>query len=336
MASYYLRKRARTSSVSALTYKKRKYTPRRGKKGRTRQVRRRRLPVAFRRKSTFRSAQMNAAKVLSLVGENKYQGYNSKNASASETLTSKPKYGGTQPLSYVYFNAGQAFNPTNQGLHWQPMDVYKYTQGDTKTTRDGDFLFIKGTSCTINIQMLGVANSGTAGAGVNQGLNVAVLFRFMVLKGNRKNNPLGITPSCLNELFLDNENTRFGTNDTTHSPFEYMWSPLNKRQWRVIKDTKFILEPPAVDFNDQSTASSIQITTGKHPSHKNFKMWLPCNRKVHFDANDEPDNFDTQTMFILQAVSTGFNLATSSNPSLISLPRNYAVNVLATTTALDS
>jgi len=335
MASYYSRKRARSANVSARFKKKTRRTYR-GKKATKRQVRRRRLPVAFRRRSTFRSAQMNAAKVLSLVGENKYQGYNSKNASAAETLTPKPKHGGTQPMSYVYFNAGQAFNPVNQGIHWQEMDVYKYPQGDTKTTRDGDFLFIKGTSCTINIQMLGGANSGTAGAGVNQGLNTPVLFRFMVLKGNRKNNPLGITPSCLKELFLDNENARFGTDDSARSPFEYMNAPLNKRQWNVIKDTKFILEPPAVDFNDQSTASSIQTATGKHPSHKNFKMFLPCNKKVHFDANDEPDNFDTQTMFILQAVSTGFNLATSSNPGLISLPRNYAVNVLATTTALDS
>jgi len=158
----------------------------------------------------------------------------------------------------------------------------------------------------------------------------------MVIKGNRKNNPLGISPQVISSLFLDNENDRYGTDATANSPYEYFNSPINKRQFTVIKDTKFVLEPPAVDFNDQSTASSINSVSGRYPNFKNLKFYLPCNKKVHFAANNQPDNFDTQTMFILQAVSTGFNLATSVNPSNISRPRNFVVNALATTTALDS
>jgi len=337
MAFYASRKRARSAAASARFKKKpaRTYRPKYGRRKASYRARRR-LPVAFKSRMTRRSATLNAAKVLSLVGENKYRGYSSRGISPAECLTPQLKHGGTQPLSYVYFNAGENLNPSLQGNYWEDMNAYYYAQGDTKQDRDGDFLFVKGTTVNMNIQMLGGENTGAAGAATNQGLNPPVLFRLMVIKGNRKNNPLGKTTSVLNELFLDTVNNRYGTDSATHTPYEYMHAPINKRNWTVIKDTKFILEPPAVDFNDQSTASSINPASGKHASHKNFKLYLKCNQKCHYMPNGQPDNFDTQTLFILQAVNTGFNLATSTTPATIGTPRNYAVNVMSTTAALDS
>jgi len=330
-------KRKRSSGASARFKKKpRTFRPKYGRRRKASFRARRRLPVAFRRRMGRRSATINAARVLSLVGENKYRGYSSRTITPAECMTPQPKHGGTQPLSYVYFNAGENLSTALQGNYWNTMNAYYYGQGDTKQDRDGDFLFVKGTTVNVNLQMLGGTNTGVGASAVNQGLNTPVLFRLMVIKGRRVNNPLGKTSSVLNELFLDTVNNRYGTDSTTHTPYEYMHAPINKRNWYVIKDTKFILEPPAVDYNDQSTASSIQSAPGKHPSHKNFKFYLKCNRKLHYMPSGQPDNFDTQTLFILQAVNTGFNLATSTTPADIGTPRNFAVNVMSTTAALDS
>lgn len=317
-------------------------------RGRKNQVRRRRAygryaarPSRFRvRSASAYSRTRKAASLLSLVGETKFQGFNSAGTTGSfgtENMTPQSKPSGTQPISYIFLNAGGAMQASQNPTQWLNMNLFTFPQGDTKTERDGDYLYLKGSTGKIQIQMLGASNSGAAGAGVNQGLNTPVRFRAMIIKANRKNSPLGVSPALNSTLFLDTQNGSFGPDSTTTSPYQYMHAPINTRNWLTYMDTSFTLSPSAVDFNDQSTASSINTADTKYASVKNMSFKFPVNKKTHFqNLTNQPDSIDTQWLFVLQAVNTGYTLANSANWGLIGQPRNFRVQCLATTTALDA
>ena len=148
--------------------------------------------------------------------------------------------------------------------------------------------------------------------------------------------PLGVSYALNDTLFLNTENSEFGPAGTTASPYLYMNAPINTRKWLTYMDRKFVLSPAGVDFNDQSTASSINTAMGKYPNYKNVNFKCPINKKVHFGTTDRPDSVDTQWMVVLQAVNTGYLLANSSDWSQIGAPRNYKVQALGTTCGLDA
>jgi len=336
-------KRSRaTSGRRTRTSKRTRYAPRRG-----RNVRRRRAygryatkPSRFRVRSgsAYRRTR-RAASLISLVGENKFQGYNSSTIVpplGKESAEPQPKPAGLQPMSYVFFNTSGPMQPAQIPAQWNNMELFSFTQGDSKLQRDGDYLYIKQASIKLNITTLGGSNSGTSGAGQNQGLNSPILFRLMVVKANRKNMPLGLAYTVNDTLFLDPTNGEFGpASPTSYSPYLYMNAPINTRNWLTYMDRKFVLSPSGVDFNDQSTASSINTAVGRYPAYKNVHFSCPVNKKVRFGRDNRPDSIDDQWMIIIQAVNTGYLLATSGDWSKIGSPRNFKVQALGTTSALD-
>jgi len=336
----FKRMRQPTSRYTRPAKKARSYAPKRGARRRRTAGRYATRPSRFRvrSKSAYRRTR-TAASLVSLVGENKFAGYNSDQITGplgTESARPQNKPGGTQPISYVFFNTGGPQQPVQTPAQWNNMDLFKFTQGDGKTQRDGDYLYIKHATIKLQVQMLGGPNSGTAGAGVNAGLNSPVLYRLMVVKSNRKNNPLGISPALNDTLFLNTENGEFGPAGTSGSPYLYMNALINTRKWLTYMDRKFVLSPSGVDFNDQSAGSSINTAVGKYPAYKNIQFKCPVNKKVHFDAQDRPDSIDSQWLIVLQAVNTGYLLATSADWSLIGSPRNYKVQAIGTTSGLDA
>lgn len=336
----FKRSRQPTSRYTRATKRARSYAPKRGARRRRAVGRYATRPSRFRVRSasSYRRTRA-AASLISLVGENKYAGYNSATitgALGTESASPILKPGGTQPLSYVFFNTGGPMAAGQTPTQWNNMDLFKFTQGDGKTQRDGDYLYIKHANIKLNISALGGVNTGTSGAGVNQGLNAPILYRLIVCKANRKNQPLGVSYALNDTLFLNTENSEFGPAGTTASPYLYMNAPINTRKWLTYMDRKFVLSPAGVDFNDQSTASSINTAMGKYPNYKNVNFKCPINKKVHFGTTDRPDSVDTQWMVVLQAVNTGYLLANSSDWSQIGAPRNYKVQALGTTCGLDA
>jgi len=334
--------RKRTRTQSGRFTKRRKWTPPRRKVQRRRRAygRYATKPSRFRVRSKSSYAKTKrAASLISLVGENKFQGYNSSSIVpplGRESASAIPKPAGSQPLSYVFFNTGGPMATPQTSGQWNNMDLFKFRQGDSKRDRDGDFLYIKHATVKLNVTALGVPNSGTAGAGVNQGLNTPILYRLMVVKANRKNMSLGISSILNDSLFLDTTNSEFGpASATAYSPYLYMNAPINTRKWLTYMDRKFVLSPSAVDFNDQSNASSLNTGVGRYPAYKNIHFKCPINKKVHFGPDDRPDSVDSQWMVVLQAVNTGYLLANSSDWTQIARPQNFKVQALATTSALD-
>lgn len=107
-----------------------------------------------------------------------------------------------------------------------------------------------------------------------------------------------------------------------------MCQPINKRQWLVYKDKTFTLSSPI----SQDQTPAINASTMKYPSRKLFNITLPIMKKVTFAEGplNVPKNVDTQWLIILQGIIEG----TCGYGG--EAPRNYAVNVLGTTSALDN
>jgi hypothetical protein len=258
------------------------------------------------------------AKQINNMTENKFQGY------TGDCLQPVAKPAGAQPISYHLFNTGAAIASIP---NFVPMNLYQFPQGDGSTERNGNYLYIKKTHLKMEIQML-----PTSVAAPLQTLNSVTEFRLMVVKANRKFNKLGSSPSPANSLFLNTQNDQFGINDTGSTTFINMQQPINKRKWLVYKDMRFTLSPPSKEAIDSSPEEwAFNAANNKYPVKKFISLDLPIYKKCHFETDqDVPDNIDTQWMIVIQAVRS--NYCTAS----VAAPRDYRLNMCATTSASDN
>lgn len=283
------------------------------------------LPSRLRVSTTRAIVTKEVSKQQANYGENKYQGFK------NFCRVPVPKPAGSQPLTYVFYNSGNALTALTE---YNPMDLYKFVRGDESTERTGNYMYIRQSTINFEVQMMPI--SGTTEE--TSTFLPQVDFRVLLVKGNRKYDALGKFQDPGSSLFLDSFNTSFGYDNTSFQTYEYMNQPVNKRNWLVYKDAKFTLNTPVVESQIEGEPNSIHnnaLSTKK--TKQNFRFKLPIFKKCHFVNNDlnpeanVPDNCDTQWLLIVQACYTNHCYDPSGNG-----PRNYRVNVLGTTTARDS
>lgn len=273
-----------------------------------------RIQRAYRRYK-YQKVDKRIQKVLNSTGENKFQGF------SGACLPPVPKPAGTQPISYHFLNSGVSL-AASLPEYATPMSLFRFPQGDGPTERNGNSLYIKQSYIKGEIQMLPVIGDASM---TN---NSAVEFRMLLVKANRKYNPLYVSPDPGGSLYLDTQNSEFGYDGTVASTFLNMNQPINKRRWVVMCDKKFTLSPPSVILDQ---VSDVSLQNPKYAIKKRFRLKLPVFKKCHFAGNsaNSPENVDTQWLFILQAVNSAYcNVGTTA-------PRNYALNIYGTTTASD-
>lgn len=300
-------------------YKSKKRTTRRYKK-KTTSRKGRYLPSRVRVSRTRYQRTKAIARSLNNLAENKFSGF------IGNCLTPVAKPAGSQPISYLFYNAGH-----NLGLalpEFNAMNLWRYQRGDQNINRDGDYMFIKKSSLKMEVQML--PYSDVASQITSQ---TAVEFRVMVVKANRKYNPLATFGDPGTNLFLTNSNGKFGYDGTTESVYVNFQQPINKRQWLVYCDKRFTLTPPSVD---DIALGGERINTARQnlPTKKYINLSLPCYKKCHFnnasgDAVNTPDNFDGQFLIIIQAVRASYCLEDTRRPE------NWRVNMIGSTSASD-
>jgi len=267
------------------------------------------------------------SKAMSSYGENKFRG------DSILCLPPTPKPVGSQPLTYAFINTGRSIaGILPEFTAGNTLDLFKFPQGDGSNERNGNSMFIRHTHLKGEIQMLPVqANSANSAA-----LNSTVEFRMMVVKANRKYNPLGKFPDPGKQLFLTTENDSIGYDNVGTSVYAYMNQPINKRQFLVYKDTKFTLSPPSVLLDsDSSGIESVNLQNSKYPIKKKFSLKLPINRKCQFSSDstadqERPTNLDGEWLVIIQAVPSAYCDAQ------VSATKSWALNIQGTTTARDA
>jgi len=279
------------------------------------------LPSRVRVSRTRTALTSAVSKAISDNAENKFRGFEVE--CAPPIAIPSPTQ---QPISYHLFNTGKSLAAALP--EFTPLDMFRFNQGDGASERIGSSMFIKNGYINMNIQTLPFTEFGTI-----TGDQPLIEFRLMLVKANRKYNPLGEFPDPGETLYLTPGNNTFGYDDSqaTHN---FKLQPINKRKWLVYKDQRFTLSYPVVDQRDLQPAPDTFRTNNaysKYPTSKTCRMKLPVMKKTHFDnATNHPDNLDTQWLLILQAMHPSFCTPLSRRPD------NYVVNMNCTTVCQDN
>jgi len=271
-------------------------------------------------------ATMAVSKAMANYAENKFQG------SKINALMPVSKPAGTQPIKYHFINTSKSI----AGLlpeFANPMNLFRYERGDGAGDRDGDYLYVRNSALTLQVQ----ANSIDDDVGTANGLNNDLQFRMMIVKSNKKYQPFASTADPGNNLFLSVENKPFGYDQTGQNTFDYMVQPINKRRWIVYCDKKFTLSPPCVAWDSSATATTINASSGKYNHSKTLRFNCNVNKKCYFDTdavgdNAVPTNVDGDWFIILQGVRSAYNATGATAPS----NRAYTLTINGCTTARDS
>lgn len=114
-----------------------------------------------------------------------------------------------------------------------------------------------------------------------------VQVRMLVVKSNRRNNPVGFSNPYDTTLFLNNLGNEFGHATVGVNGTDLMVQPVNKKDWYVRMDRKFVMSP--VNDSDATNPSS---NASRYAITKDFVMNLPYYKKVEFDSANLPQNLD--------------------------------------------
>jgi len=196
----------------------------------------------------------------------------------------QPAATGTAPgVSTVKFITGLGSVAGYTG--YNPIGGFQAPQGDGKSNRDGQFIWLKHTTAALTIQMDHSVSDVERSS--------AIRFRVIVFKAKRALNPTGQTTSPDLNLFLQNN----GNNQGDLSPavsamnvMDMMLQPCNTNSFYIMKDTQFTLQH-TTDVN-QSFINGIAQTN--FPSSKTMRLRLPHNAKarIPLNADDQPVNYD--------------------------------------------
>lgn len=164
------------------------------------------------------------------------------------------------------------------------------SQGTQENQRVGNYAYYKKTHLTLRIEM-------------NAGNNAPpIQFRVIVAKLRRYANPAGITPSFATSGFMEEDGTPFGHTSSNKSGLDLMMQPLNRRQWVIYKDHKFVLQP----YNDLASGGT-SIIYNNYPACKEMFLNLPHFKKTFFDGSTAltPNDLEFRYQVVIYGHSLG-------------------------------
>lgn len=221
------------------------------------------------------------------------------------------------------FVLGRAVPSTWTGA-WNVLNGIATQQGDTNFRRDGNYIYLNKTHVTFQLNMTGEQEASTLHE-----------FRMIVFKTRRATNPIGLAPDPSESLFIDELGNPFGHATTTGfgTPAEYpvdlMVQPLNKRQFYILQDKKFVLSP------QQTIPTGTETATGFNSKYQSYKRFaLDLNHKIKCRVPEpaipttpvEPTNYDF-----------AYGVVFYSRPiNRVSPADDWDISVRGTTTFMDN
>lgn len=146
-------------------------------------------------------------------------------------------------------------------------------------------------------------------------------FRVVCFKARRSTNPMGISNNFGNSLFLKPDGGNFGHQTSGINGTDLMMQPLNRKDWDVRKDTRFMLSHTALATSGPINSQS----SGKYPIFKRMTFNLPYYSKTEI-ANDVPSDLDTSYVVAIFARSLAKD----------NYANHWEVNTRGTTTYKDN
>ena len=166
-------------------------------------------------------------------------------------------------------------------------------QGTSHNERTGKFVYLQHTRVTMSIDMLNNADNC-----------VPVEFRCLVIKSRRGVTPVGVSTSFSTSLFLGTNGDEFGHATGGINGTDLMVQPINKKDWYVFSDRKFMLSNPQVQ--QDPALGSTTVYSGKYPCFKRMTYKLPYNSRVELSAlTDLPVDLDCNYVMLIYSRSLG-------------------------------
>ena len=188
--------------------------------------------------------------------------------------------------TFIAFNLGATAAFTGS----VPLNGIQIAQGTGFNERNGNYVYFKKTHLVSRIEMNAAENAPP------------VQFRMIVAKLRRQNSPEGITASWQSSGFLDSSGLPFGHVTSGKTGLDLMMQPLNKRQWVIYCDKKFILQP----YNDfPPQAGQTNIIYNHYPSQKELQFNLPYYKKTYINASNEPEDLAYRYIVIVYGHTLG-------------------------------
>lgn len=193
----------------------------------------------------------------------------------------------------------------------QPLEGFDFPSGTAGNERIGRFMYLDHSTGTIQVEY----------NAQNDNQN-PVKFRCIVFKARRGTDPVGLTYNPAADLFLRPDGGTFGHGSSGIRFTDIELQPLNKKDFIIYKDVKFILSPTI----RAGTAETAAIN--RYPNTKTIKLYLPHKIKCEFrdEGNFEPHNYDYRFGILIYAGEVGRD----------GLASGWEVNFRGSTCAFDN
>lgn len=238
---------------------------------------RRTLKYRARYRRGLRSKTRRLARSLRTIAETKVTPCNTVNEDVPLTTAI-----GSQ--TYYHALAGGQIKPVTWTGSWNMVDGYGVERGSDNNQLDGQYAYLKKTY--IDYEVCTTYN-GTE-TRVNE-------FRTIIGRMRRTANPAGNTKDPGQNLFLQLDGRPFGYLTSGFTGLDMLKQPTNKRDFVIIKDTKYILSAP----QHAAYAGSYLYNEyhSRYPARKVFRLNMNYFKKIRFPqlpggGSAEPDNVD--------------------------------------------
>lgn len=253
----------------------------------TRPIRRYRRIKTYRARSrrAYRSKVRRFARKLTPIAETKL-------TPCTGLVEDTPHATGALSQTYYHALAGGLVKPTQWSGTWQMVGGYDVVRGSGNNQLDGAYAYLKKTYIDYEV----VAQKSTSPAEFNT-------YRTIIGKVRRSANPTGISRDVGQHLFLDQDGTSFGHLTSGKTGLDFIKQPINKRDFVVLKDSKYSLSPVYAWENGVLQNNQAHF---KYPVKKLFRLNINFFRKSHYPdmglgQHVEPNDVDMHWFIITVA-----------------------------------
>lgn len=202
--------------------------------------------------------------------------------------------------------------PTNWDPSMLSLGGILTQQGSSGVNRIGNYVYFKKTHLTMEIAMKFTSSQ-----------KPPIDFRVIVCKAKRANQPAGQTDVPQSSLFLDSGGYPFGYTNPQVNGSDLMLQPLNRREWFVKSDSRFILSNAIRPDSDGGNVGS----SPHYPMRKLMMIDLPYYKKARIRGDSNvPDDLDTHWCVFVFASCVARSFAANE----------WEVNIRGSTTFTDS
>lgn len=160
--------------------------------------------------------------------------------------------------------------------------------------RIGDYVYMKKSVLSLNVQMEPQNDSVRPISPYR--------FRMIVFKPKSRVRTVGDPSDPTQDLFINEIGNNFGHGTQTTSYMDIHQSLLNKRDYTIISDKKFMLSHPQFNMPDNAnTSNPLRNVAGRQYScSKDMRITIPWEKKVRYDlTNQVPADLNVSVGFLL-------------------------------------